>query len=325
MIYQHLRFCLLFLFLWSALSLLGQKREMLLRKADYLMRVGQDSASWQLLEKLAQENKGDENSRFLAQLIAQKADWYYYHTNYDTSFILSKQSLEYAQKYELKELVPRLMLQAGEHALRKFDYDQVLDYCSKAKELAKKQEQEIIVQRCDICLSEALHIYYADATGDAFLEESLAPFRRSLPNILESGDTSIYIRYFLRYTDIFRLTGKVDSIQLLINHIDQIMEQYPDYRYMAASMIMKAILAHEKNEVDRIHYYLTEALAFSKRLNIPKTTQHYYYRLFEHFFNDRNEYQQALIMLDSATEVKGGLAQFDQEVHYYHVYRALEN
>lgn len=296
------RFFLCFLFLNLTSLLISQNDNPLLKKADYLKRTGQRTASWELLQQAEKAAKTENDEELLADVMDQQAEWYSYYMYYDSAFVKSQQALDYVKEQQINHLVPKFMYKVGNTALKLFDFENTFKYCTEAKSLAEKDQTLLISNLCDICITEATAIYYHES-GIRMHRKILSTTKEGLDALMAVRDTSHYIEKFARYIDMYRGIGTLDTFSMLIKNFEDILEQFPSLRYEITLSTMKALYASFSGDEEESLRYLEKSLAASKKMELPKLIQHYYVRLHTHYFEQGN-YNKALVLLDSANAIK---------------------
>ncbi len=191
------------------------------------------------------------------------------------------------------------MLQNGWLVLKKYDSELALEYCRRAKNLAQEQGQSLIWQICDVCIEDALGIYYLGALGEEYYYPVLHAYEKAVQLLKMEGDTSNYAAYLTRYIDLYRLRGTPDSTQLFLNELKGIYQHYTDYRLEASLHTLQSVYAYFKEDMDAVYENLRAAQKRSRELELPRLTQHYYVRLHS-YYRYLKQYDRAIEMLDSA-------------------------
>ncbi|MCP3929180.1 MAG: hypothetical protein GY705_08785, partial [Bacteroidetes bacterium] len=320
--YIQYTFIISLLIFLSANAVNGQNADELLRQSNLLKRTGQRDAGLKILDDLFLESQAKKKHELGAEVLSTKANYFAYYSHYDTAAILAKEALKYAEKHKVKQLLPKLLLQNGRLAMRNFDYDQIIEYCSNALDLATKYDQKTIILSCDACLKDAVNIYYYETTGEDHLKPAQYAYKKAIDALKATIDTATYLSYMLRYTDLYRSTGDIDSLQMLIDEMESTLEVYVDYKTEASLYIMKSIHSALIEDTDGEYANIRKALKISHTINIPELTQHYYLRLYWHFKNDMQQYDEAQNMLDSAAAIRTNYEEFDGPFYYYEIYKA---
>ncbi|MEM8529073.1 MAG: histidine kinase dimerization/phospho-acceptor domain-containing protein, partial [Bacteroidota bacterium] len=282
---------------------ISQPLEQILQQSDLLMRTGQQTESLRLLRDGAITAQVQAAHPDLARLLLAEAENHYYFFHFDSAYTVAKEALTLAEKYQLEALLPAVYLQIGIAAMKSKYYEEALNYMSKAYTQAKEKGQELLILQADAYTEDISGIYNYH---QGLLNTNVAQdaYERALKPLEASQDTSLYLSFLLRYADMYRNTGSLDSFQLLIQQAETTLENFQDIRAELKVLIMKSIHQSLLENWAAEEFYIRQALQKVLRLGtFPQLVQHYYFRL--HFtYKERKQWNKAIEMLDSANLIE---------------------
>ena len=296
--FKKVKFALLFVSL-SAL-VLGQGVESRLEEGKLQMRKGKRSLSGLLIKQVLDTGNTENNPVTTAKALSVQADWLAYFVGHDSALATVKVAIEVAESNKLQQLLPHLYLKSGLLGLQIRQPLTTVEHCRKAKQLAQNAGMQSLLLQCDFCIQDAIGRYYYDHGEDN--AEPMHILKNVLPIVLETGDTSAYLSYLGRYIDMYRGEGSLDSVRLLLNHMESILDSYHDLKRRASLHTLRSIYFDLKKQPDSVYIELKKALAIAKQLDIPEQQCHYYCRL-TYMYNDLGEHRKAIAMIDSAIAV----------------------
>ncbi len=297
-------------------ELVNQYVETLLKRADFLKRQGRPELSWQSITQAEKISQTQNNPTQIAQTLSAKANWYSYFSKRDTAFTLAKQTLEYAEKHQLTEIIPEYMVQAGFYALELPDFDAALKYCTTAQSLAEKQNLNLIYLKCEACVKDAAG-RFAYEFGHFRLKEVLDAYGNIIDAVLEKGDTVQYLRYWGKYADLYRSVGSLDTFQMMINEVAQLLKRHPDISLAMTVNTMQSVYESLNENYEAEEFYIRKALKISQSNDLfSKRKQHYYCRLKENYAA-RGLWDKAIEVLDSANMIEPKVFQEGADSYAY--------
>ncbi len=281
----------------------NQTVEVLLKKADLLKRLGKPNHSRKLLIQALKLSKDENNPTRIAQAMLAQSNWYAYFTQHDTAYSFAKQTLEYAEKHQLTEMIPSIMVQIGFYALELADFDGAFKYCTEAQSLAEKQDQKLVYLKCEACVKDAAG-RFAYEFGLLRIKEVMETYKNIIIAALEAGDTIQFLSYWTKFADLYRSVGSLDTFQMMINETAKLLKRHPDIRVEMSVLIMQSIKEALNGNYEVEEYYIREALKICQNNNVfSKLTQHYYCRL-QNNYAARKLWDKAIEMMDSANTIE---------------------
>lgn len=280
-----------------------------LNQSIWLDRIGERDSSFLLLNKTlaAAEKSGDAG-----RIASVKMALIRHFANYTERDSLAKYLdplLAFSAKHNLVSTQVEALANKAGYLVEIERYREALEYCEQAIRLAKPLNDQQLNGLCLFWKGFVLRVSHNDTNAP------LPYFHQALEVLQAAGDTALAIR-----TALMIASGEPDETKKkeMVHLAEVLSAVYPSLTAKVRILNFKSALV----EADAAIPLLRQALAISRKMKTPVTSQHLLIQL-SHRFLVLQRYKEALAAVDSARATAPGTLPDDAALNYYAIYRDM--